>query len=373
MKNKMRTVFFTYSIFFLLFVVGCKKDENNAAKYQIEVNERNETEKSLNDFIQDVQYIKLETTEESLLGYVTKLTITDDRIYVLDQFVSKALFVFDKAGRFIYKIDRKGNGPGEYAIITDFCLDEKEKNIRLLANGRKVINFDYDGKFINEQTLPLQSCSFMLPVAESGYCLINQPSADADCLLYFTDSDFHVSNKNLKTPKGWSRIARASNIYYSGYQENRYLYTYVCSALIYELQSETVSPKYEFCVPVGLKLTEKNIVTFEKLNKQELVKKTLDYFSLDSYFELGSRLFVEFSMENKFYWGMYDTRNDIFEYAEREPDNMMDDFVYPLFFLSQIAECTLAGVIMPDAFPEGNGLGVTENSNPVIGIYKFVK
>ena len=368
----MNLYFSKWSILLLfLFVVGCQSKEKQIASYQIKINENQATDMSLSDFFPNVTYVPLETSDKSLLGYVTKLEIWDNRIYVLDQLISRALFVFDlKTGRFLYKIDRKGNGPGEYVLLTDFFIDKKKRTIHLVANGRKVIHFDYNGKFVSEEDLPLAQCSFMLPLGNSGYCLLYQPTADTDYLLYFSDLALNVRNKQMKKPEGWERIARASNIYYSSLGDGRYLYSYVCSTILYELATNMFIPKYEFQPPSYRKLTEKKVANYSLLNDYDFVMKTLDYFSLDSYFEIGSKLFVEFYLGNKPYWGIFDINEDSFKYAERDYEKIHDERPYPMF-LCQPDSRTLAGVIMPNAFPINNDLGVDENSNPVIGIYEW--
>jgi hypothetical protein len=367
----MKTLFYSCFLFsIILFCLSCKKNvqEDNAI-YQIKLTKGEENGKKIVDFIDNIDYIKLETTEESLLGFISKLTITNDRIYVLDQLLTKALFVFDKSGKFLFKIGRVGNGPGEYVVVTDFYLNEKDSTIHLLADGRKIINFDYDGSFIDEKRLPLLHSSYILPFSCDNYALVNHVSAGDEYLVYMTNQNFDIQKQYLKTPKGWERIVRLLNIDYSEANE-KYLLSYICSTTIYELSGNDIIPKYNFIIPENEKLTESKIDNLKQLDTHQLVMETFNYFSLEGYFELDNILFVEFSMNKNKYWGMFDMLNNTFEYNERSYDKVEDNFAYPIF-LSRVNEKSLAGFIMPSLLPEDNYLGLTEDSNPIIGIYDF--
>lgn len=105
------------------------------------------------DFIENVSYIQLETEENSLIGIITNIYVSTDRIYVLDAIKTKSLFIFDISGKFINRICRLGNGPGEYRYLMDFVVNEEQDEIILLAAGNKIIITNLQGKFVREQIL----------------------------------------------------------------------------------------------------------------------------------------------------------------------------------------------------------------------------
>jgi hypothetical protein len=67
----------------------------------------------------------LEDNENSLFASIDKMIIKDGRIYLLDITGPKSLLVFDITGKFLHRVGRQGNGPGEYAhsIINFDVLD----------------------------------------------------------------------------------------------------------------------------------------------------------------------------------------------------------------------------------------------------------
>jgi ribosomal protein S17E len=311
------------------------------AQYKIDISSEIQGGEFQDIFINN-RYIPLETNEESLIGNITKLYISTDRIYVMDQIKTRSLFVFDKNGNFKYKISRIGNGPGEYMIISDFFVDEQTKKITLLANGRKIIQFDYNGNFISEHNVTLPHCSFILPLKQDKFALVNLVSAEDKFLVYLTDKDFKIKNKFIENPEGWERIARLQDVSYSGYNSERYLFTHVCSTVIYELNNEGVYPKYQFLIPSGMELNKKIVQDYAQLQDEDFVMKTFNYFSFDSFFELKNQLFVEFSIKDKKYRGLFNKDTNAFSYFSLK--NATSKSINPVY-LTQIDENKIAGYI----------------------------
>lgn len=71
------------------------------------------------------KYIQLETTSESLVGQIEQIEILDDKIYIMDACKSKSLFVFSRDGKYLNKIEAKGDGPGEFVAPHSFWIDKK--------------------------------------------------------------------------------------------------------------------------------------------------------------------------------------------------------------------------------------------------------
>lgn len=334
--------FILLPLIFTLLICSCQTKQNEMeAQYKIDISSEIQGGEFQDIFINN-RYIPLETNEESLIGNITKLYISTDRIYVMDQIKTRSLFVFDKNGNFKYKISRIGNGPGEYMIISDFFVDEQTKKITLLANGRKIIQFDYNGNFISEHNVTLPHCSFILPLKQDKFALVNLVSAEDKFLVYLTDKDFKIKNKFIENPEGWERIARLQDVSYSGYNSERYLFTHVCSTVIYELNNEGVYPKYQFLIPSGMELNKKIVQDYAQLQDEDFVMKTFNYFSFDSFFELKNQLFVEFSIKDKKYRGLFNKDTNAFSYFSLK--NATSKSINPVY-LTQIDENKIAGYI----------------------------
>lgn len=90
--------------------------------------------------------VKLETTNESLIGRIDKLVFYKGDIYILDKKQNK-IFVFDKLGVFQRVVNHFGQGHGEYTSLVDFQIEDDL--IYLLDQyGAKLLVYDLDDKLI---------------------------------------------------------------------------------------------------------------------------------------------------------------------------------------------------------------------------------
>lgn len=351
----------------LLLFVACQKDKPRTnAKYEIDISKGFENGIFKDLFINN-RYIQLETTEESLFGTITKIYISKNRIYILDQVKTRGVFVFDKNGNFINKISRIGNGPGEYGIITDFLVQENEKKITLLANGRKLVFLDLDGNFISERKIQLPHCSFILTFKQDKFAFLNLVSAEDKYLVYFANNEYEINAKHLETPKGWEKIGRLQDVTYSGFDNEKYLFSHVCSSIIYEINDTKVYPKYNFIISGKVELTAEVIQNLNQLDEESFVMKTFDYFSFDSFFDLKDKLFVEFSIKNNKYRGLYNKKDKTFNYFSLKNE------ITPIY-INQISENQIVGyldvnkILQKDSFRVFNGFKIKPDLNPIIVI-----
>lgn len=101
-------------------------------------------------FVDSISYISLETTDNCLIGKVKDVVIADSFIFVLNNNPS-AIYIFDRSGKYLRKIDRKGEGPGEYGFAYQFSYNKHRQSISIYSTRiYKVIEYDLYGNLINE-------------------------------------------------------------------------------------------------------------------------------------------------------------------------------------------------------------------------------
>jgi hypothetical protein len=124
----METIFLFLAVFFALFY---SKDEVPVNVINV-LTVPKASISNLSDIAADVEYIPLETTENSLISRIYDLRVKGNFIYVrtLDN-----IFCFDKSGKYLFKLDKKGRGPEEYEFLTDF--DVNKTNTILAVPSRK--------------------------------------------------------------------------------------------------------------------------------------------------------------------------------------------------------------------------------------------
>jgi hypothetical protein len=93
-----------------------------------------------------LETIPLETTEQNLLMEYIDAKISSDYIFVTDY---KKVLQFDKKGKFIRKIGMEGKGPGEYKFPHTITFDETKEIFYIAATG-KILAYTFEGEFISE-------------------------------------------------------------------------------------------------------------------------------------------------------------------------------------------------------------------------------
>jgi hypothetical protein len=89
--------------------------------------------------------LKLETTNDCVIGEVSNVFIRKDLIFIVDK-IAKSIFQFDLTGAFIRKIGKVGRATNEYIDITDVFIDDDM--IYVLDHiSQKILMYDFDGHF----------------------------------------------------------------------------------------------------------------------------------------------------------------------------------------------------------------------------------
>jgi hypothetical protein len=99
--------------------------------------------KALSDFANNIEYIPLETTKNSLIGPIIRKTLyINNRIYILNSGFDGKILCFDIDGKFLFKINNKGRGPEEYDFVTDFDVSSDNRNLTILSSSaRKFLTY----------------------------------------------------------------------------------------------------------------------------------------------------------------------------------------------------------------------------------------
>jgi hypothetical protein len=134
------------------------------------------TKMNTSQLFKQVTPIILEVTPNSLLRGIDRMYATNELLIIMDR-STYSVFVFNREGKFLRKIGSRGQGPGEYVSVSDFCVDTVNKTIYLSDyNARKIHHYDlYSGKY-------LQSIKLNTKI-ENWY-------------LYYHDNDLYISCDN---------------------------------------------------------------------------------------------------------------------------------------------------------------------------------
>lgn len=163
-----------YKVIFLLLVIAfniscSKKGGQSEDKYEVDLLSGVVDSLGYSLFTDSIKYINLETTDSCLIGEITDMAIGAGRLFVFDK-RRQTIWVFNQEGKFLSKIFKQGNGPGEYIRIEQFEYDEKNNQIVLLAWGSQLLFYTPEGEFLKTVKLgfPLTPSDFKI-VPQGGF------------------------------------------------------------------------------------------------------------------------------------------------------------------------------------------------------------
>ena len=145
----MKTLIYIETIL-LLVMTSCGSDNASTDGFiTVDVTKSSYSPKKelvLQDFM-DVEYIPLETNDEFINhGYVR--AVGEKYIIVTNYRNDGDIFVYNRKGKAIRKINRKGQGGEEYTYITNITLDEDNNEIFVNDHFvKKIYVYDLDGNF----------------------------------------------------------------------------------------------------------------------------------------------------------------------------------------------------------------------------------
>ena len=197
-----KTIFI--SIIFIFFIIcgGSKKTVNQSDSLIIVDVKANYPQKELilQDFM-DVEYIALETTDEFLCqGEV--LDIGKEIILVRNsqQIADGDIFIFDRKGKGLRIINRKGQGPEEYTNYSQGGVTLDEENNEIFINqGITVKVYDLYGKFlrsfpdsVGKRFLSLQNYDNNHLICRKTYLTITEKSTESHPYVIISKKDGRV-------------------------------------------------------------------------------------------------------------------------------------------------------------------------------------
>ena len=124
-----------------------ENQEHNSIYSYADLKEYSTTITRSEDFLTlPLEYVELETTDNSLVGYVERIVVNDSLIYIKSD---GSLHLFERNGKFRNSIGRVGQGPKEVISIFDFAVDAENQEVYILdLQGQKINVYKNDNTFL---------------------------------------------------------------------------------------------------------------------------------------------------------------------------------------------------------------------------------
>lgn len=281
------------------------------------VHEQNEENKGLvSDYFENYEIIQLETTPESLIGTIDRISLFDNRIFILDN-LTKSILVFNQKGKFIFRIKTIGKGPGEYLILSDFDLDRENKSIILYSDRpNKILQYDFDGNYLKETKLEEEIYSNISVLKDNIMLYAISPQIGEYISEFSKDNislrerHFDISEFSLKYPYQRTRYpltCRSANIHFYAPLDYH----------IYQVSDGNVSAKY--FLDFGKK-SIKNILT-EKVSNEDFYATLKDEkagFHLSNFRELDKHIMFKYEPNMLVIYSKKERKANTYKYLEND-------------------------------------------------------
>ena len=139
-----------------LILFACKEEQTDSLRNKdlitIDFESSLVDKLKFSQFVDTIEFIPLETTNRNLIGEIQRVIYDDEKYYIRTThgMQNANLFVFDKKGKFLWGLNKRGNGPGEYNDFEDFLLTKERINV---ISYFKFISYDKLGQFIKESKI----------------------------------------------------------------------------------------------------------------------------------------------------------------------------------------------------------------------------
>lgn len=118
------------------------KENSNVIQVDIE----NAQPMNLADFVESIQLVPLETTDESLIKRIDRMVIQDGKVYIQNE--RQNVLVFDKNGKFLLSTSKRlGQGPEDYFMMTS--MDITDDGLISIYEGFRIREYDMDLNLVN--------------------------------------------------------------------------------------------------------------------------------------------------------------------------------------------------------------------------------
>ncbi|MDF9828726.1 6-bladed beta-propeller [Parabacteroides sp. PF5-6] len=147
MNTLLKCLYGCVSFVFILFACAPKEKSAENELYVIDIGREAPVKEMVLQDMAEVEYIRMETSDEMLWQGWAVSAFTDQ--YIIDyHFRSGDVLVFDRKGKGIRKINRKGESGEEYSLYSNLLFDEEQEELYFNDPMKnKILVYTLDGTF----------------------------------------------------------------------------------------------------------------------------------------------------------------------------------------------------------------------------------
>ena len=173
------------------------------------------------DLIDSLDIVRLDN--HVMIGEVNKIIDYNNRLYVLDAFITKSVMVYDRTGNFVKQIADFGQGPAEYLQLTDIFIDAENDVLGLVSRlDKKLMKYSlHDLNLISVEKMP--KSFFYLTKAQNYYVgYMNNYIETSPFNLWTVSESLEIGTHFFKIASSWSSKSFSSMYPFSVYEDKLY-------------------------------------------------------------------------------------------------------------------------------------------------------
>ena len=236
--------------------ISCKEKDQIDDANVLQVSTEKVCMKDPKDIIKEWHIIELENVPEALIPEIREMSIVDNRIYCFSNELGGYVVVFDMDGKFLFKINHRGNAQNEWIELSSFFVNKEEKFILLTdCRSKKILKYDLEGRFMESyiiggsETMEVAMNDNLLYSVTSLLATNGNINSSNDFKVHIYNEDGKLVKKEIETLYNDLGIVQANtwNEITMSYDGKMY-YTPVLSEYVYEIRNDTVRPclKYNY-------------------------------------------------------------------------------------------------------------------------------
>lgn len=315
---------------------------------------------SIYEFIDYITLTPLEKTSENLIAKSHQVHLHNEKFYILDR-EQHIVLVFSNSGKFLYKIDKMGRGPGEYAQITSIQIDPFTGFLQILSPEGKLLKYDQEGKFYKAHKLnspDVRAVHHFVNVAKDTVVLY--ANYETDNLIWFDLNKDTVYKTHKTIPEDMYRNMFATAETPFQVNGNMVHYFEMHLPIVYQLTAKDANPLFRW--DFG-----DNQLHWEELDGKDLkevssylIKSNKDkVFGFTHHLRYNNKLFTRFNVNREVYELIYDFQHDTYEiyqqpYQEGVSMISQNQITFQEGLLSVIDPIYLTYFIQPDMLDKEN-------------------
>lgn len=253
-----------------------------------------------------------------------KVICVDGRL-VLGDFGSSILFTTTREGRFLDFIGSKGEAPGQYGELTDFCVDQAAKSVLVYSRiDQSISSFSLDGNFLSRDRLGWYAKGFCC--TDDSYFIFKGRDPDVE---NFNVVQFNKDLTPVRRHFEYDRRSDGTMIRFSGG-----MYQYKDTLFVAHGLEDTVfavtdeGPKPYIVFDFGSRAVPDEFRKNRRLIMEEFERFKMYSFLRSGFVKVGNRFFYSFTNEGQVTSGIYDVDRDFnLIYARSKSSDLVQNLI----------------------------------------------